>query len=384
MQRRQFVSLAPRAAALVAAPAWVGHANAQEGGLSGKTITIGCSAALTGPLAALGKDVKAGVDAAFAQINARGGVHGRSLQFSVLDDGYVVQRSATNVQQMIGQGQAFAFLSCVGTPNNAAFLPMIEDAGIPYVAPLTGASSLRKVSRNVFHVRASYSDEMRRLIQRVTGMGIKDIGFVYLDNGFGREMLDDATRFMGEAGLKLLAPAALAVDGKNLKEVVAQASQAKPAALILATAGTVSVDLVRSIKTTLPGVLMVGMSVTLPTDSFKQLGASGTGIALTMVMPDPNRAKMALVREYQTAMRAKDVQEFNQGTLEAYVNARVLAEGLERAGPDLTRTKLRSALASIRNWDLGGFTIDYPAQAPFAGSRFVELGVLNASGRLMG
>ena len=384
MQRRQFVTIAPRLAAGLAAPALVRHAFAQDAGISSKSLTIGCSASLTGPLAGFGRDIKQGAEAALAQINARGGIHGRMVQLQILDDGYVPQRTTENVQQMISQGSAFALMSCVGTPNNAGILPMIEDAGIPYVAPFTGASSLRKGARNVFHVRASYTDEVRRLVQRLAGMGLKDIGVVYLDNAYGREMLEDSTRFLAEQGLKPLVQVALATDGKNLSDVLAKVGQARPAAVLLATAGAVSVELVRGLKTNTPGVLMAGLSVTLTSEGLKQLGDAGSGLALTMVMPDPTRAKTALVRDYQAAMRARGVQEFNLGTLESYTNTRVLAEGLERAGADPTRSKLRTALAGIRNLDLGGLVIDYSGQAPYVGSRFVDMGVLNGAGRFVG
>ena len=384
MQRRQFVTIAPRLAAGLAAPALVRHAFAQDAGISSKSLTIGCSASLTGPLAGFGRDIKQGAEAALAQINARGGIHGRMVQLQILDDGYVPQRTTENVQQMISQGSAFALLSCVGTPNNAGILPMIEDAGIPYVAPFTGASSLRKGARNVFHVRASYTDEVRRLVQRLAGMGLKDIGIVYLDNAYGREMLEDSTRFLAEQGLKPLVQTALATDGKNLSDVLAKVGQARPAAVLLATAGAVSVELVRGLKTNNPGVLMAGLSVTLTSEGLKQLGEAGSGLALTMVMPDPTRAKTALVRDYQAAMRARGIQEFNLGTLESYTNTRVLAEGLERAGADPTRSKLRTALAGIRNLDLGGLVIDYSGQAPYVGSRFVDMGVLNGAGRFVG
>ena len=384
MQRRQFVTIAPRLAAGLAAPALVRNAFAQDAGISSKSLTIGCSASLTGPLAGFGRDIKQGAEAALAQINARGGIHGRMVQLQILDDGYVPQRTTENVQQMISQGSAFALLSCVGTPNNAGILPMIEDAGIPYVAPFTGASSLRKGARNVFHVRASYTDEVRRLVQRLAGMGLKDIGVVYLDNAYGREMLEDSTRFLAEQGLKPLVQVALATDGKNLSDVLAKVGQARPAAVLLATAGAVSVELVRGLKTTNPGVLMAGLSVTLTSEGLKQLGDAGSGLALTMVMPDPTRAKTALVRDYQAAMRARGIQEFNLGTLESYTNTRVLAEGLERAGADPTRSKLRTALAGIRNLDLGGLVIDYSGQAPYVGSRFVDMGVLNGAGRFVG
>ena len=384
MQRRQFVTIAPRLAAGLAAPALVRNAFAQDAGISSKSLTIGCSASLTGPLAGFGRDIKQGAEAALAQINARGGIHGRMVQLQILDDGYVPQRTTENVQQMISQGSAFALMSCVGTPNNAGILPMIEDAGIPYVAPFTGASSLRKGARNVFHVRASYTDEVRRLVQRLAGMGLKDIGGVYLDNAYGREMLEDSTRFLAEQGLKPLVQVALATDGKNLSDVLAKVGQARPAAVLLATAGAVSVELVRGLKTNNPGVLMAGLSVTRTSEGLKQLGDAGSGLALTMVMPDPTRAKTALVRDYQAAMRARGIQEFNLGPLESYTNTRVLAEGLERAGADPTRSKLRTALAGIRNLDLGGLVIDYSGQAPYVGSRFVDMGVLNGAGRFVG
>ena len=384
MQRRQFVTLASHTTAALAAPVFMRNAWAQEGGITGKTLTIGCSAALSGPLAGFGQDIKQGAEAALAHINGRGGVHGRTLQFNMVDDGYVPQRTTDNVKQMIGQGSAFALLSCVGTPNNTAILPLIEEAGIPYVAPLTGASSLRKGGRNVFHVRASYTDEVRRLVQRLAGMGLKGIGVVYLDNGYGREMLEDATRSLAEQNIKPTVQAALATDGKNLADVLAKVAEARPAAVLLATAGAASVELVRGVKKTVPGVLMAGVSVTLTSDGLKQLGDAGSGIAVTMVMPDPNRAKTQLVRDYQAAMRTKGQQDFTLGSLEAYVNMRVLAEGLERAGSDPSRAKLRTALAGIRNWDMGGFVVDYSGQSPYVGSRFIDLGVLNGAGRFLG
>ena len=162
MHRRQFVSLAA-----LAAPAFVRQALAQEAGLTAKTLTIGCSAATTGPLASSGLDIQRGTEAAMAQINARGGIHGRALQLLMMDDAYEPERTASNVKQMLSQGRVFALLSCFGTPNNQAILPMVVESGVPYVAPLSGASSLRKNVRNIFHVRASYTDEVQRLVQQL-------------------------------------------------------------------------------------------------------------------------------------------------------------------------------------------------------------------------
>ena len=384
MQRRQFVTLARNAAVIAAAPALMRHALAQEGGISGKNITIGCSGALSGPLAGFGQDVKIGAEAAMAQINARGGIHGRQLQLNIVDDGYVPQRTAENVRAMLSQGSAFALLSCVGTPNNAAILPLVEESGLPYVAPLTGAASVRKSVRNVFHVRAGYADEVQRLVQRLSEMGLKGVGIVAMDNPYGRELAEDASRALAAQGAKPALLVAVGTDGRNVAEAVAKVAEARPAALILATAGSVSVEFARQLRKAAPGVLMAGVSATFTSDGLKQLGEAGSGIALTMVMPDPQRARSQLVRDYQAAMRARGVQDFNLGSLEAYVNLRVLAEGLERAGGDPTRAKLRTALAGIRNLDLGGFVVDYAGNAPYVGSRYIDLAVLGGSGRFLG
>jgi branched-chain amino acid transport system substrate-binding protein len=101
------------------------------------------------------------------------------------------------------------------------------------------------------------------------------------------------------------------------------------------------------------------------------------------VIPDPYRGRLQVVRDYQTAMQAIGQTEMGSGSLEGYINTRVLAEGLLRAGRDVNRTKLRAALTDVHNFDLGGFSVNY-AQAPFVGSKYVDMGVFNASGRFSG
>ena len=384
MQRRQFTQ------SLVAASTGLFLANASravgvQDPMDSKTVSVGCSLGLTGPLASLARELKQGLDAGLAQANAKG-IHGREIKLVALDDGYDAKRSEDNAHKLIADANTVALISCMGTANNQRILPLVDEAQIPYVAPQSGATSLRKAEhRSVFHVRASYSDEAQRLTQKLFSMGITDLAIVYQDTVFGREFLADVTAALKSTG-QTAAPKAFKLDaeGKGVESVVGQAVAAKPMAVLLGTAGDVTAALVNEFKKVSPSTPLAATSVALSGDNLRQLGGKASGLALSMVLPDSGRTSVALVREYQKAMRAAGFQDFSARSFEGYVNARVLAEGLERSGRELTRGKLRSALASLRSHDMGGMTVDFSSGAPYVGSRFVDLGILGANGRVVG
>ena len=384
MQRRQFTQ------SLVAASTGLFLANASravgvQDPMDSKTVSVGCSLGLTGPLASLARELKQGLDAGLAQANAKG-INGREIKLVALDDGYDAKRSEDNARKLIADANTVALISCMGTANNQRILPLVDEAQIPYVAPQSGATSLRKAEhRSVFHVRASYSDEAQRLTQKLFSMGITDLAIVYQDTVFGREFLADVTAALKSTG-QTAAPKAFKLDaeGKGVESVVGQAVAAKPMAVLLGTAGDVTAALVNEFKKISPSTPLAATSVALSGDNLRQLGGKASGLALSMVLPDSGRTSVALVREYQKAMRAAGFQDFSARSFEGYVNARVLAEGLERSGRELTRGKLRSALASLRSHDMGGMTVDFSSGAPYVGSRFVDLGILGANGRVVG
>ena len=140
-------------AAAVSLP-WLGHlggARAQEG-----VLKIGQSTALTGPLGDLGSAMHQGAKAAFAGINARGGVNGRTIELVTLDDTYDVPKALANVEKLMAERDTFALFNCMGTPMIDAMLPKVLESGIPFFAPFTGAQLSRIPSaRNVFNIRAS-------------------------------------------------------------------------------------------------------------------------------------------------------------------------------------------------------------------------------------
>lgn len=382
MNRRNFLPVLPALSASSLLFSHFSHVSAQTSNDT-NAIMIGCTAAMTGPLGGFGRNMKLGVDAAVSQINAKGGVHGRPLKFAVLDDAYIAARSVENTKKLLEDANVIGLMGCLGTANNAAISPLLEASGTPHLGPLTGASSLRRTElRNVFHVRASYTDEMNRLVRNLVSMGIRDLAMVYLDNSYGKEVAEDATRALTAAGIKAVAMVPLAVDGKGMDAAIAAALAAKPSAVLLGTSGSATTGLIAGLKQASPMLPIAGVSATLTQEGITQLGAKAQGVAMTMVYPDANNAKHIVVRDYQAAMRAIDAQQYSNGSLEGYINTRIMAEALTRAGRGVTREKLRQALASIRNLDVGGFNVDYGPSSAQVGSKFVALGILSADGKL--
>ncbi|MFZ2988912.1 ABC transporter substrate-binding protein [Ideonella sp.] len=380
MSRREF--LRQSTALALTAAAGLRAANAAEEGLSSQSVTIGSSLALSGPLGGAGSEHVLGIKAAFQAVNDAGGINGRSLKLAARDDGYVAARTVENVRGLLDGSQAFALMSCMGTANTAAILPLIEQAGVPCVGPVTGAASLRQPGlRQVFHVRASYSDEASRVVQQLVNMGLKDIALVYLDNPFGKEVVRDAEAALQAQQLKSVGQFALAVNGANAAELSAQVQAAKPGAVLLATTGSANTAFVLALRARAGGLPLVGLSVSVIASELPRLGAAAKGIALTQVFPDAEKTRLASVRLYQAAMRASGEERFGGSSFEGWVNAQLMIEGLRRAGRDLTRDKLRSALAGIKRLDLGDFSLGYGATGPFVASRFVELAVLGADGK---
>ena len=247
LKRRDFLGNAIQSAALLGLPLLNSRAvAAAEAALSTRHVTLASSLALTGILAGSAADISAGLQAAFRSANRSGGVNGREIKLLTMDDGYVASRTADNAKEVIASGSAVAMLSGQGTPNHAAMLPITEAAGMPVVGPITGADSLRQEKyRYTFHVRASYRDETRRLVQQMNAMGLKDLAIVYLDNAYGKEVLGYANEAFKEQNITSIGTFALDVAGKNGEELAKKVVDANPGAVFLITTGTANTSFMR-------------------------------------------------------------------------------------------------------------------------------------------
>ena len=355
-----------------------------EPGVTDKTILIGQSAALTGPAQELGLEMRLGAQLYFDQINATGGINGRKLQLISLDDGYEPERAAANTKKLINDEKVLALFAYVGTPTSAAALPIFTEAKVPFIGAFTGAELLRTpFNRYIFNVRASYFDETEKIVEHLTTTGVKKIAVFYQNDAYGKAGLAGMEKAMAKRNLKIAVTGTVERNSTEVAVATKTIAAAQPEAVVMVSAYKSVAAFVKSMKnagstTQFHNVSFVG-SKPLATE----LGADGVGVAVAQVMPFPWSGSQAITRSYQeqlTKAGKSDLASFT--SLEGYIAARVLAEGLKRAGSDLTRDRLISGLESMSSIDLGGFNISY-SPTSHNGSTLVDLTIIGKSGKFM-
>ena len=360
-------------------------AQAAEVGVTESEIRIGQFAALSGPAAELGKRLQLGIQAHFTAINAAGGIKGRKLTLISRDDGYEPDKAAAAVKALIEEDKVFALIGSVGTPTTLAAVPAINAAGIPLIGPFTGAQALREpFNRNIFHVRASYFDETERIIQHLSTVGIKKIAVFYQNDSYGKAGLEGVTRALAKRNLKPAAAVTVERNSVDVAVALAEILKTNPEAVIQISAYKSCAALIKQSRAKSYAGQFFNVSFVGSKALADELGeASSAGVSISQVVPFPYTPSSAVVREYQQRMLEAGNKDFDFSSIEGFLAAKVLTEGLRRApGKSLSRESLTTALQSLRDYDMGGFSVTYSAKS-HEGSRYTDLTTIGRGGKFI-
>ena len=372
-----------RATFLALLIAFSGLALGQVPGVTHKTILLGQSAAFSGPAAQLGIQMNIGTKAYFDHVNAQGGVFGRKIELKTRDDRYEATLCIENTKKFIQEDRVFALISYVGTPTTVAAMPVFTEAKVPLVGPFTGAEAFRNpVNRYIFNIRASYYDETEKIVEQLVSTGNKKIAVFYQDDAYGQAGLKGVQIAMDRRNLKIAALGKVERNTVNVQDAVKTINAVEPDGVIMISAYTSIAEFVREMKkagstTQFHNVSFVGS--TALADALKD---EGYGVAISQVVPFPWSPSVPIVKEYQEIMAKSGHTDFNFSSLEGYIVGKVMVEGLRRAGKDLTREKLISALEGMNNVDLGDFIVNF-SPGNHSGSRFVDLTMIGRGGKFL-
>ena len=373
MRRREFMTcVAGATAGAVMAPAAANADTFTEG-----SIKVGQSAAFSGPSAALGLEMRDGMEACFTAVNRAGGVYGRPIDHMWMDDGYDPELTLANVHKMIAAG-AFSFCGFVGTPTSLRVLPVVTAARMAFVGAFTGAQGLRTpMNRYVFNVRAGYDLEAKKMVRQLTsfGDGARIALFIQSD-AYGeavRAAVEAALEERGLQGSVAIARVPRNAEGDVLDAAVAKAVEAFKAAGVSGVAmGTVYSACTRLVQALNAAHLfpMLASVSFVGTSNLLNCGNGARGICVAQVMPAPMYPTIKVTQDYIRAMHDCGKPKLTYGSIEGYVAARTFVAGLHRCGPNPTRERFVSALEAPL--DMGGFELNFSPNN-HNGSRFVEM-----------
>lgn len=358
---RSFIRLACVVVGLTAA----GAARADEVGISNDTILFGQVAALEGPSAALGQGMRQGLLAAFSEINAKGGIHGRKLKLISRNDGYDPDRSVVETVKMIYEDKIFALIGAVGTPTSMATVPIAASNDVPFIGPFTGAEFLRTSEyQNVINIRPTYSAEAETWIKHlVETQHLSRIGIFYQDDSFGRDVLAGVKEALDRRGMELAAEGTFERNTRAVGAAFRVIKRAEPEAVIMiGTYGPCAEFIKLSHRSgftpTFVAVSFVGANALA-----KELGPEGRGVVVSEVVPFPWDTRQKLVADYQSAQKSIDPSATPDFTsLEGYLSGRLVARALQLVGPNPTRADLLRTINEVGTFDISGTVVNFGAQ----------------------
>ena len=349
-------------------------------GVSEREVVVAQTAGFTGAVAGSVGEMTGGARLYIAAVNAAGGVNGRKITLISVDDKFDPKLAGENAARLVAEREPVAFFAVRGTPHTEAVPAVAGAAGIPIVAPSTGALIFHQpINPLVFNVRAKYQTEVEKAIEHLHTVGISRIAIVHVNDSFGRDGLEGFTRKMDVLKLK---PAAVVIYERTLTEMskpAAELTKADPQAVILIASGKNAADLVVRMRAAGATTQFVAISNNSAKSFIRDLGSSARGVMVTQVFPNPFNSSTPIAREMRKLAAGNKEVVLSQAAMEGFAAAKVLVEGLRRAGRNLTRASLVSALESIRNFDLGGVTLSYGPQDR-TGAEFVEMSIIDARG----
>lgn len=364
-------------AALAASAAWPLVARPADG-VTDKEVLVGQSGIVSGPLGTTIKTMLTGVNAAFAGVNASGGVAGRSIRLISLDDELVPAKAVANYKRLLETERVFALTACVGSGTTAAAAEVLHAHDAVMVGGYAVTDSARdKAAGSAFFVRATAQRECEALVRHLMTVNMERVAVAHLDNPGGQEAQRLVDAELAQSKLKSVVAAAIRFDGSNV-EAAAQAIAAQsPQAVIMYLSGRLPADLMRALRKVGSFPSFYGMSIVSGEVAAKILGEQVRGLAVAQVMPFPWWKGSAELAAYQQALAALP-GGVNYYSIEGWIAAQLLIEGLRRCGRDLTRPRFAAALHGLKT-HIAGLDLDFTGGRQ-TGSRFVELVQVRADG----
>jgi branched-chain amino acid transport system substrate-binding protein len=351
--RRHLLATSLAGAAALALPAWA----------QGKTrkIVLGQSVPLTGAADQIGLAFAGGAKLYFDAFNARKNNPGWTFELLQRDDGYQAAKAAENAKKLLADGADLLF-GFVGTASSEAGAEVAQKEGAILFAPFAASDKLREPGNShVFHVRPSMADEAFKMVRHSATLGQTRMAVLAEDDAMGRAGLAAIQQALAELKLPpLVAHAFVPVNSDKVDAAVATLFKAQPQAVIQVSLFNTTAAFIRKMRKAGYAGAFLNFSVVGIDPLFTALGKEIGGVVVSQVVPSPKQSATPIVKEYLAAIDNSD-QTPSYESLEGYIAAKTLSEAVRRAGKSWDKASLQKAMASMTDYDVGGFRINLRA-----------------------
>lgn len=326
-------------------------------------ILVGQSSAFSGSAGDIGNEMRAGLQVAFAEINDSGGVRGRNIQLISKDDGYEPDRAVQNSNMLVDDNQVFALIGQVGTPTAKAVLPLVEKRNIPFFAPLSGAEFLRTpFNKNVINVRASYSQEMEKIVAYLVDYKkFSKISCFYQNDSYGYDGLTGLEDVLQKRGMTLVSSASYERNTVAVMGAVRTIHKDSPQAVVMVGAYAACAEFIKLSKAKYKSDAVFASISFVGTESLREsLGKYGENVIVSQVVPNPHDETLPVVRKYRESMaRYQHDVAISFNSFEGYIAGRLFAKIAASVPTALTRQSFITAMEKVGKFDLGGIVLSF-------------------------
>lgn len=347
------------ATTLAAAAAWGGTGAWAQA--KPRKIVLGQSVPLTGAADQIGLAFAGGSKLYFDAFNSRKNNPGWNFELQQLDDGYEAAKAQANAKKLL-EGGADVLFGFVGTASSDAAAEVAAKEGAIFFAPFAASDKLREAAyTNVFHVRPSLADEAFKMVRHCATLAQTRIAVLAEDDAMGRAGLAAIRQALAEQKLPpMVASAFVPVNSDKVDDAVATLFKAQPQAIIQVSLFNTTAAFIRKMRKAGYAGSFLNFSVVGIDPLFSALGKEIGGVVVSQVVPSPRSSATPIVKEYLAAIDNSD-QSPSYESLEGYIAAKAFSEAVRRAGKNWDKAGLQKAMASMNDYDIGGFRINLRA-----------------------
>lgn len=350
-------------------------------------IRIGQTSGFTGPVAGSVGEINIGAKLYLDLVNAEGGVAGQQIELVSLDDKNQVPLAVENAKQLIADPKVVTLFLTRGTPHAQAILPLLAEGGVVLLAPSTGAMMLHQpVNPWVFNVRTTYQAEAERVVRHLGMGGLDKVAICYVDDSFGSDALQGATKVFKEANKIPAVNQAIDKFKPDYSACVQQVVATKAlGVLMIGTPVSVAAG-VNALRAAGSIVTVATLSNNAAMGFVKELGGNATGVVVSQVFPSERKLAAPMIAEAARLASARNIKQLTPAMIEGFAAAKVLVIGLRRASEatkgTVTRASLKRALETFHRVDIGGgmgMDLSY-SPTDHSGLDFVDLSYVTTEG----